>query len=140
MSNNRDRAARMAEAQEQIAAERMFYEVELSDLVAVKLVETTGVDEQIVLKQLGDKFKPTGYGAMLYRNAMVGRSVKFVRNRKRDEGADFESLHPAAAENFLNSLTSKEKSALEIAYSQVNELSDEEREKVKNTLTPTMMS
>lgn len=116
----------------------LLYEVELSDKLSVKLRETTGLDETIVLRHLGDKFKSNGYGAMLYRNGMIGRAVKEVRDARQREDAEFVVLQPTNAEGFINSLSSKEKAALEIAYSELNDLTDDARDKVKNALTPTM--
>lgn len=149
MSKN-DRHAMMQARAERQMAEQVLYEVNLGDRYSVKIGEITGFDEQMVLKMLGDKFKMSGAGAMLYRNAMIGRAVKFVMNkmpRNPETGEldtsiepSYTALQPKDAETFLNSLKGKEKSRLEAAYSEINEISDEERNEVKNAVTPTIES
>lgn len=149
MSKNNDRHAMMQARAERAMAEQVLYEVDLGDRYSVKIGEITGFDEQMVLKMLGDKFKMSGAGAMLYRNAMIGRAVKFVMN-KQPRGEDgqldtsitpsYTALQPKDAETFLNSLKGKEKARLEAAYSEINEISDEERNEVKNAVTPTIES
>jgi hypothetical protein len=139
------RQQRQEQASEaRLMKEELLYLVELNKELAVKVGETTGFDEMMVLKKIGKDFTATGAGAFAYRNALICRSLKRVRTGPAPEGdpqgGNWVMFDKAKGEEFLAALTSKEKARLESVYSQVNELSEDEREELKNGLTPSIES
>jgi hypothetical protein len=144
-ANQRLREQRNEQAAEaRVMREEVLYFVQLSPELAVKVGEITGFDEQMVLKKVGKDFTANGSGALTYRNAMVSRSIKRLRRgpapENDAEGGDWSPFDRAKGDEFMAALTIKEKSRLEAVYSKVNELDDDEREELKNGLTPSIES
>jgi hypothetical protein len=141
--NTREQMMKLA-AQNQ--RDEVSHQVDLSARLSVRLVELTGADETTVVRLLGKDFTATGAGAVNYRNALLGRAIK--QFNMDSEGRDIDSperqdmwqdLDQKKAAKFLNDLKLQEKEKLGVAYDALNGVDDAEREKVKNSLNPTLM-
>lgn len=142
MGKHDERLAR--QAQEQSQREQVLYEVKLivenqgeeNEFVKLGLMirETTGLDETLVLRKLGKDFQPTGGGALMFRNAMLARSIVKIKK----DGGEYVPFDRTKADDFLNNLGSRAKAVLDAAYSAVNDLTEEERNAVKNEISPTI--
>ncbi len=137
------------EQMHQIAAANIQTEVlhqfELSPRYAVRIAELNGSDETIVIKLLGKEFTATGVGAVRYRNALLGRSIKQFNHDPEMRDIDsperqamWVNMDQKKSDRFLENLRLQEKEKLGVGYDTLNGVDESEREKVKNSLTPTM--